>query len=458
MNTQYKASVIITAHNYGKYVAKAIESAINQNFNNFEVIVVNDGSSDNTHEILKKYEKHEKVKCFHLDGVGLAAACNYGIHMSSGEYIIRLDADDYFDENILLVESGILDRRPEIGMVYPDYYLINKYGYIIEHVRLLKVNDEIKLLDRSPLAAGAMYRRSCYDALGGYNENLKYQEDYDFWIRFIEKFNVYNVNLPLMYYRKHDKSMSTNVTPRMSIRRYVKNSFAKSKGKKPMVLGIIPAKSNDWNGKSLALMDLAGNPVISYSIKEALKTEGLSQVIVSTDSEEISVIAQKLGVKVPFIRPKSLSVSTVPIEEVLKHAVNYLDEKEGFMPDIVVTLQILSPFRKAIHIQEAIDTMIIYDTESVVSVYKDISFHWKPGMRGLTPVIYKKRLLRKDKDTVYRENGAVYAYKVQNILKDKGLGKVIGHIEMLREESIRLLTEFDFWIAEQMIKQEKVLQ
>lgn len=452
-----KVSIIITAHNYGKYLAQSVDSALGQHYDSFEVIVVNDGSTDNTREILGKYESDPRVKTFHLDGVGLAAASNYGIRMSRGQYIVRLDADDYFDENILLIESNVLDRRPEIGMVYPDYYLVNRYGHIIEHLRLLKVNDEIKLLDRSPLAAGAMYRRSCYDAIGGYNESLRYQEDYDFWVRFIDKFNVYNINLPLMYYRRHGKSMSTNLAPRMDTRRHVKNSIAKGRGKKPEVLAVVPARAENWGGKTLALMELAGRPTIAYTIEEALKTEGLSRVIVSTDSWEMAELAKGLRAETPFIRPKSLSLSTVPLEDVLRHALSHLVENEGYVPDVIITLQITSPFRKAAHIQEAIDTMMIYDTDSVVSVYRDISFHWKPGMHGLMPVIYKNRLLRKDKDTVYRENGAIYAYRAVNLVRGVDLGKRVGHIEMLREESIRLLSEHDFWLAEQMIKSGKVL-
>ena len=160
MNYIYKVSIIITAHNYGKYLTQSIESALNQNYDNYEVIIIDDGSTDYTKEILKVYEPHPRVKVFNLEGIGLAAASNYGIKNAGGEYIIRLDADDYFDENILLVESNILDKHPEIGQVYPDYYRVNQYGEIIEHVRLPKVHDEIKLLDRSPLAAGAMYRKS----------------------------------------------------------------------------------------------------------------------------------------------------------------------------------------------------------------------------------------------------------------------------------------------------------
>jgi len=458
IHKNYLVSIIITAHNYAKYLSQCIDSALNQNFENYEIIVVNDGSTDHTKDVLKNYESNNKIRIYHLQGVGLASASNFGIQKSKSKYIIRLDADDYFDENILLLESNILDKRADTGMVYPDYYLINKYGNIIEHIRLPKVNDEIKLFDRSPLAAGAMYRRSCYDAIGGYNEDLRYQEDYDFWLRFIEKFNVYNINLPLMYYRRHNNSMSGNAIPRIKTRRYVKSKFAKQKNNKVNVLGVIPARANDWQRNSLALQMLNGKPVIAYSIEEALKTKGLSRIIVSTDCVKIAEVSRQFGAETPFIRPKNLSLDTVWVEDILRHTTNFLENNENFLPDMVVALPITSPLRKAHHIQEAIDTMILHDTDSVISVFRDTSFHWKPGKYGLKPIIYKKRLLRHDKESFYRENGVVYLYKIQNIKNKLDLGKSVGHIEMLPEESLRIRTLYDFWVIEQMIKQNKVIK
>ena len=224
-----KISVVITAHNYAKHLPQSIESVLGQTFDDYELIVVDDGSTDHTADVLAKYASHRQVRILRLDGVGLAKASNSGIRQSTGEYVIRLDADDYFDENILLVLGNVLDHHAEYGMVFPDYYRVSKYGEVIDQVRQQKVNDEVKLLDRSALAAGALYRRSCYEAIGGYNETLSYQEDYDFWIRFIDKFHVYNVQLPLMYYRQHRGSMSTNTTPRMRARRQVKRKFVEHK-------------------------------------------------------------------------------------------------------------------------------------------------------------------------------------------------------------------------------------
>jgi len=447
-----KVSVIITTHNYAKYLPQAIESVLSQNYEDFEIIVVNDGSTDYTKKVLSSFSG--VIKIVELDGLGLAKACNAGIAQSLGEYIIRLDADDFYEENILLVESKILDRNPNIHMVYSDYYEVDRYGEILRQRRLQKANIEVKLLDHSPLAGGAMYRRWCYDEIGGYNEELSYQEDYDFWIRFTRSFNVYNVNLPLMYYRKHAQSMSTNQGRRTEARRYVKGKYAEIFSENPpVVLGVIPARAHGQAGEEFALRNLADRKLIAYSINEAKASKKINKVVVSTDSPRILEEASALGAEIPFLRPPHLSSSEIGIDAVLKHLLAWLYKNEGYEPDLVVTLQINSPFRRACHIDEAIHTQMLFNTDSVISVYEDLSFHWRPGKNGLTPVVYKERLLRKEKDIIYRENGAIYLQNAKDILMDAGLGKNIGYIEMLEKDSFRIMSEFEFRLAEKIIEE-----
>ncbi|MBM3254093.1 MAG: glycosyltransferase [Candidatus Omnitrophica bacterium] len=455
-NTPYlKVSIIITAHNYAQFLAQCIESALNQNFNeNYEIIVVNDGSIDNTSEILKGYEDNSRIRILNLEGVGLACACNRGIALSKGEYIIRLDADDYFDENILLVESNLLDRKQDIGMVYCDYHKVNEEGEILDYTRLIKVNNETRLLNRPPLAAGAMYRKTCYDAIGGYNETLRYQEDYDFWMRFIERFKVYNINLPLMYYRQHESSMSKNYEGRMDARREVKRSFVEKRrlDHKKKIMAIIPAMSSLRSGIKLPTYNLSGKPVIGYAIQEVLKTKLIDKTIVSTENESVARLSRQLGAEAPFLRPKELARYSVPIEEVILHAVEYLREKDNYSPDIIALLYFRSIFLKEKHISEAIHSLFAHNTDSVISVVEDITFHWKPSDAGLKPVGYQKRFLREEKEIIYKENGALYVFRTENLISKNLLGKKVGYIEMKPYESIRLETEYDIWVAKQMIK------
>lgn len=451
-----KVSVIITAHNYEQYLEQCLESVLNQTFKDYEIIVVDDGSTDNTAEILDKYK--DRVKIINLPGLGLPAACNYGINASSGEYIIRLDADDFFDPNILLIEATFLDTHPKIGLVFPDYYAVKENGEIVEHVRLLKVGEELRLLHRDPLAAGAMFRKRCFDELGGYDEKLRPREDYDFWLRFISKFKVHNINLPLMYYRQHGLSMcKVHYVDRMNAKRRVKEEFAKkhlqSKLQKLKIVAIIPARAESRiNGGKLALRPLNGKPLIAYTIEEALKSKALDRVIVSTEDEEIAEVARSYGAEVPIMRSKELVVEGVPVEYVVLHVLDHLKEKEGYQADVVAVLHVISPLKRECHITEAINTLLIFDVDSVISVTESKKFHWKPGMYGLSP-LFEKRLLKSEREILYEENGAIYVGKRELLEKTKTIiGKSVAYVEMLEEESIHIDSEYDFWLAEQILK------
>lgn len=448
-------SVVITAHNYGKYLRQCLDSALNQTFKDYEVIVVNDGSTDNTAEILRDYE--DRVKIINLPGVGLAGACNRGIETAMGEYIIRLDADDFFDENILLVETEFLDTHPDIDLVFPDYYIVSEDGELVEHVRQLKVGDELRLLYRNPLAAGAMFRKKLFEELGGYTEKPGYTEDYDLWIRFVTKYKVANINLPLMYYRRHKKSMSSDRRWKTGAKRRVKKEFVKSRLKSKLkILGIIPARAESRiDGGKLAIRNLNGKPLIAYTIEEALKCKLLDRVIVSTDDKEIAEAAKKCGAEVPFLRPKELSAEGAPVEYVVIHALDFLRTKEGYKPDVIAILHVVSPLKRECHITEAINTMLIFDVDTVISATNDKSFHWRPGTYGLSP-LFEKRLLKYEREILYKENGALYVVKREVLEKTvNAIGKSIAHIEMLPEESVHIDSEYDFWLAEQILKRMK---
>jgi len=454
-----KVSIIITAHNYAKYLPRALDSVLSQSYPYFEVVVVNDGSTDHTEEVLHAYRDDEQIKFLQLSGVGLASACNEGIRASTGEYIVRLDADDYFDENLLLVEATYLDQHPNVGMVFCDYYVVDMYGEIQDRVKRAKVSDEVELLDRPSLAAGAMYRRKCYDVVGGYNENIRYQEDYDFWIKFIEKYEVRNISLPLMFYRQHGASMSRNFEARMQTRREVKKKFVDEHrdADHKIVLAVVPARSDMVNGQKYLMQTLNGEEtLLSLAISKLLSIDVIDRVIVSTEDAEISQAAQEEGAEVPFLRSHASIDSTVPFEQVMLDLLSWLEREEGYTPDIVVIHHPHSPLIMAAHIEEAIDTIMLYKANSVIAVVEDLTYHWTPGRHGLTPVGYRKRVVRQDKDLVYKEAGGLYVFDAPGFrASGELLGKQIGHIELAPHEALRVNSAFTYWLAESLIEQGK---
>ena len=203
-----KITVYIPSYNYAHFIDDAIESVLKQTYQDFELLIFNDGSTDNTEEVLKKYETNPKIKIIHQENIGMPKTCNKALNMAQGDYIIRLDADDIFDENILLILAKNLDQKPEIGLVYPDYFEIDEKGVFKEVIMRKKLGEEAKLLDLPAHGACTMIRKKYLKDVGGYNEQIKCQDGYDLWIRFIQKYKPYNINLPLFYYRKHSESLT----------------------------------------------------------------------------------------------------------------------------------------------------------------------------------------------------------------------------------------------------------
>ena len=196
-----KVSVIITCHNYARYLSRAIRSALNQTFSKdkYEIIVVDDASSDETNDVMASYSGFIRPIIL-KENVGLAQARNIGIKAALGQYIINLDADDYFDENILYVESLFLNLNDNIDAVSCDYYLVGKKE---EHIKRISGGKE-------PIACGVMFRKDLLIGIGLYDKSFKAREEEDLRLRFLKKYDMYNINLPLYRYRKHSNNLTNN--------------------------------------------------------------------------------------------------------------------------------------------------------------------------------------------------------------------------------------------------------
>jgi len=436
--TTPRISVVLTTHNYGKFVTGAIRSVLDQSLQDFELLIVDDGSTDYTARLLNEYVSDDRVNLIQLDGVGLPKACNHAIAMAKGEYIIRLDADDYFHEDILLIESNALDQNPEIHLVYCDYFRVDVAGELIDYYRLMS-QDEMKLLDRSPLAAGAMYRKWCFEQVGGYNEEIDFQEDYDFWLKFVSQFNVKHVSLPLYSYRKHQVSMSTNTNPRSQARRLVKQQMAKQRHPiYPSVVGLIPASTSFRRGEEhkLPLEPIAGTPLIEYAIGALTGCEHIQTTYVSTNDAEIEQLALARGVDSLGCRPKDSSQAMASVVHVVKDFLLRLSHNRIELPELIVTLTPNYPLISTMYVEEAIDTLLLHDYESVISVIGDDARHWRPGAMGLTAVGDGHAMVRHDKDTVYEETGGIRVIRVRNLLGQEWLGHSIGYVELSPSDAI----------------------
>ncbi len=445
-----KVTVYIPTHNHQDYVENAIESVLKQKYHDWELIVIDDGSRDNTRAVLKRYGHHPSIKIIFQENKGLTVTNNIALRLSKGEYIMRLDGDDFLDENILLVLSNILDTHPAVGLVYPDWYNVNENGEITDVVRRNRA-AETTLFDIPAHGACTMIRKSCLLDIGGYNESITCQDGYDLWIRFIEKYKVYNVNCPLFYYRKHSSNLTNNHKKITDTRGQIKRDFVKKKFKDiPLkVAAVIPVRGFSDNYNDSALFDIAGKKLIDYTIEEVLKTEVVDKVILTTNDGKVMSYCEKYESLKKIKRPDELCKINSSIFGTLNFVLDEL-EKEDYTPDAVLVLYINSPLRKSRHIEKAVDTMIIFDTDSVISVRENINNHYQHHPEGMVP-LFNDRKLRLEREALFEENGAIYLTKTK-FARENNYGGKIGHITMSKDESFNIHDEFDFWLVSKILE------
>jgi len=186
-------TVYITNYNYAKYLKQSIESILNQTFQDFELIIIDDGSTDKSHEIIKRYEEKENVYTVFQRNRGLNRTNNVALKLGRGRYIMRLDADDYMDVHALEIMVLELEKNPDCAMVFPDYYLTDEHGNITGQIRRHDFKKDVTLADQPAHGACTMIRRKVLLSIGGYNERFDRQDGYDLWLSIVSKYPISNI-------------------------------------------------------------------------------------------------------------------------------------------------------------------------------------------------------------------------------------------------------------------------
>lgn len=207
-----KVSIIIPCYNQGKYVAEAINSALRQTFKDIEIVCVNDGSTDNSVEIIKSFENKYKNFIFlnNKENRGVIYSRNFAIKNCNGTYILPLDADDIIEPTYVEKAVKILDNNPNIGIVYCKAKIFGNYDKYWN----LKPFNKSDILYENCIFCSAIFRKSDFLKIGGYNNNMKYGcEDYDLWLSFIEQgLEVFQINEILFSYRQYDETSRTTIS------------------------------------------------------------------------------------------------------------------------------------------------------------------------------------------------------------------------------------------------------
>lgn len=210
-----KISIIIPCYNQGKYIEEAIESVKRQTFRYWEIIIVNDGSTDKlTNKLLPKLVDR-KIRLIKTKNHGLAQARNNGIKLAQGKYILPLDADDKINRQYLQSAYNVLEKNKKVSVVYGNGIFFGD-----KNSRLATDDfDPKKMLSRNLLFCSAVFYKKDWQKVKGYNKNMKYGfEDWDLWLSFMEQGKkFYKLDETVFLYRWRSESMLNSMTEKKKL-------------------------------------------------------------------------------------------------------------------------------------------------------------------------------------------------------------------------------------------------
>lgn len=211
-----KVSVIIPTYNRAKYILETLESVLNQSYKNYEVIIVDDGSTDKTKEALKPYILNNRIIYIYKDNGGPASARNAGLAITRAEYIAFLDSDDLWLPDKLEQQVKYLDEHKDIGLVFTDAVVFTeaKTGSIKEIARVVFTGDDLSFKalfmgDYIP-SLTVMVRNPCIENVGYFDESPDLRiggEDYEMWLRIAWRYKIGHIAKILAQYRQHTQNL-----------------------------------------------------------------------------------------------------------------------------------------------------------------------------------------------------------------------------------------------------------
>ena len=197
-----EVSVVVTVKNAMAYIGRCLRSLINQNFDRekYEIILVNDKSTDKTKKEAITPYLGELIYIENKKSLGLPGSLNVGIQQAKGQYIVRVDADDWVHKEYINILYNLLHLSNELDAVACDYYLMDNKQKIISKENCLK----------TPIGCGIMFRSHHLIEIGLYDNKLMSSGDEDLLIRYKKKYDIFRVPIPLYRYRRHKTNMTNN--------------------------------------------------------------------------------------------------------------------------------------------------------------------------------------------------------------------------------------------------------
>lgn len=194
----------MSVFNGEKYLSEAIASILGQSFKDFEFLIINDASTDNTEKIIRSHRDSRIKIIANKKNLGLTKSLNKGLEISKGEYIARQDADDISFPERLEKQAAFMDKNKNVGLLGSSWLTVDEVGKKIQSCQAYSGQQAVHFMCHGSV----MIRKSCLEKVGYYREIFKYAQDYDLWLRLRENFGVASLKKRLYKLRIHQSSIS----------------------------------------------------------------------------------------------------------------------------------------------------------------------------------------------------------------------------------------------------------
>lgn len=217
-------TVIITCHNYGKFLSQCIDSVLDQTVELKEIIVINDSSSDNSDEVAKKY--NDKIRYFKVNFKNVQETRNFGLKKVSSKYLLFLDADDFLRKDCIEKMQKVMEDDKHISLVYSDRYHVNYYNCLKKDLfkrEWHSIEFDYKLLRRfNYISLASLIKK---DSFLGFDESIKRFQDWDAWLTFLKNKKALRIKDDLSFRRFHGSNLTFNESDSERAKVLLKHGF-----------------------------------------------------------------------------------------------------------------------------------------------------------------------------------------------------------------------------------------
>lgn len=412
-------TVYIINSNYGKYISQAIQSVLDQTYKKIEILIIDDFSSDDSKKIIKKYVSNPKIKIiFNKKKIGLLKSSNIAIKASKGEFVIRLDADDYFDKNLISIFIKKIKKNINSAFVYSDYYEVNKFSQVLKKVKQINISSGSNIKDRPILAACCLIRKSLMINVGLYDESFTRQDGYDFWYKIINEYSFSYVPKALFYYRRHSKNLTKNLTKLFKTRSEILKKYAYKKKNFTKNSLIIPVRGYELDKKNY-LKKIKNKPIIFHTIDVAIKVKNIDKIILScADTKLLRICKKKYKSRILYHKRKT---DEALLNQNFRTSLLSALRKFHLNPDNLVILTPEYPHKKTFYIEQALNKMNLHNLDKIITTTYDVDHNFYQYIKNGIKLISNdnQKLLRYEKKLILKETGGIVVFNLKSFKRNK---------------------------------------